>query len=145
LSLAGVLKNNSLTIIFVHRFILASLISHFSHQITSKEYPDKLSQVFEIIVNLETDEIDANASHLNQKVIILCKSSKFLIFEVVCFSVSIFKSSFSIQFQLSLIIISLIHHNFISTFIDVLPASILFSTSSFTTETGLSTTSQADI
>jgi hypothetical protein len=127
-------------------FILSSFISHFSHHITSKEYPPchpKL--VFEIILNFETDDIEAKASHLNQKVITLCKSSRFFIFDVVCFSVSIIKSSFSIPFQLSLIIISSIQPIFISTFILVLFASILFSTSSLTTETGLSTTSQADI
>jgi hypothetical protein len=137
--------------ILVPILILASFISHFSHQKTSKEYPpchpglDSGSQVLEIILNFDTDETDAKASHLNQNVIILCKSSRFFIFDVVCFSVRIFKSSFSIQLQLSLIIISLIPPNFISTFILVLRASILFSTSSFTTETGLSTTSHAEI
>jgi hypothetical protein len=132
-------------------FILSSFISNFSHHITSKEYHpchpelDSGSLVFEIILNFETDDIDAKASHLNQKVITLCKSSRFFIFEVVCFSVSIIKSSFSIPTQLSLIIISSIQPEVISTFILVLQASILFSTSSLTTETGLSTTSQADI
>jgi hypothetical protein len=75
----------------------------------------------------------------------LYKSSKFFILEVECFSQSKFKSSFSIQNPLSLIIISFIHHSKISTFIFVEVASIEFSINSFTIETGLSTTSQAAI
>jgi hypothetical protein len=63
----------------------------------------------------------------------------------VYFSKIIFKSSYSIHSQSSLTIISSIHHCFNSTFIEDAPASIEFSTSSFTTETGLSTTSQAAI
>jgi hypothetical protein len=76
---------------------------------------------------------------------ILYKSSRFFIFEVECFSQSKFKSCFSIQNPSSVMIIFLIHHSKISTFIFVAPASIEFSTNSFTTEIGLSTTSQAAI
>jgi len=97
------------------------------------------------ISTFETDDIDAIASHLNQKVITLYKSSKFFILEVECFSHIIFKSCFSIHSQSSLITIWLIHQFSISTFIFFAFASIEFSTNSFITEAGLSTTSQAAI
>gem|GEM_PF-2121258 len=58
-----------------------------------------------IILNLETDEIEAKASHLNQKVITLYRSSIFLIFEVVYLSIHISKSSFEIHSQSSVILI----------------------------------------
>jgi hypothetical protein len=99
----------------------------------------------EIIVVFETELIEERASHLKPKVIILYKSSIDFILEVVYFSNTIFKSSYSIHSQLSLTIISFIHPSFNSTFIEFAWASIEFSTSSFTTEIGLSTTSQAAI
>gem|GEM_PF-6421949 len=55
------------------------------------------------------------------------------------------KSSFIIPLQLSLTIILSIHQFSISIFILLAPESIEFSNNSFTTETGLSTTSQAEI
>ncbi len=58
---------------------------------------------------------------------------------------TICKSFLSIQIQLSVIIISSIQPSFISTLILVAQASIEFSTNSFTTEKGLSTTSPAAI
>jgi hypothetical protein len=76
---------------------------------------------------------------------ILYKSSRFLIFEVEYFSITRGKSSFSIHSQLSVIIILSIHQFSISIFILVAQASILFSKSSFITDIGLSTTSQAAI
>jgi hypothetical protein len=98
-----------------------------------------------MIVNFETDEIDASASPLNQKVITLYKSSKLLIFEVVYLSIEMNKSSFSIHSQSSKTSIYDFHQSFISIFIFLLQASIEFSTNSFTTDKGLSTTSQAAI
>ncbi|MDR1988504.1 MAG: hypothetical protein LBQ24_07475 [Candidatus Peribacteria bacterium] len=92
-----------------------------------------------------TEEIEEIASHLKPKVITLYKSSKLFIFEVECFSQIIFKSSFSIQKPLSETTIFFIHHSSISTIIFVAPASTEFSINSFTIETGLSTTSQAEI
>jgi hypothetical protein len=100
---------------------------------------------FDIILNFDTEEILERASHLKPKVIILYKSSSVLIFEVVYFSRTIFKSSLSIHSQLSVMIISSIHQLIISILIWLEPASIEFSTNSFTTESGLSTTSQAAI
>jgi hypothetical protein len=61
------------------------------------------------------------------------------------FSAITFKSSFSIPVQSSVTIISSIQPFVISTFIFSAFASIEFSTNSFTTEKGLSTTSQAAI
>jgi len=92
-----------------------------------------------------TEEIEAIASHLNQKVITLYKSSIFFIFEVECFSQIIYKSSFSIHSQSSLIIILVVHPFLISIFILFAFASIEFSSSSFIIETGLSITSHAAI
>jgi hypothetical protein len=100
---------------------------------------------FVCISIFETEEIEAIASHLNQKVKTLYKSSRVFIFEVEYFSQINFKSSSSIPNQSSLIIIFFVHQSKISTFIFVALASIEFSTSSFTTEAGLSTTSQAAI
>jgi len=94
---------------------------------------------------LLTLDIEARASHLKPKVITLYKSSRFFIFEVVYFSITKPKSSFSIPSQLSVTIISSIPPFLISTFTLVAQASIEFSTNSFTTEKGLSTTSQAAI
>jgi hypothetical protein len=101
--------------------------------------------LFEIIFISDTDDIDAIASHLNQNVIILYKSFRFLIFDVEYFSITKGKSSLSIHSPLSDIIILLIHHSSISIFILSALASIEFSISSFITDTGLSTTSQAAI
>ncbi|MDP2396238.1 MAG: hypothetical protein Q8S84_08080 [bacterium] len=68
-----------------------------------------------------------------------------MIFDVEYFSITRGKSSLSIHSQLSVIIILSIHQFSISIFIYVAHASILFSTNSFTTDAGLSTTSQAAI
>jgi hypothetical protein len=75
----------------------------------------------------------------------LYKSDKDLIFEVVYFSRQISKSSLDIHTQSSDTIIDFFHHFNISIFIFLAQASIEFSTNSFTTEAGLSTTSQAEI
>jgi hypothetical protein len=80
-------------------------------------FQNEEDRVFEIREKLETEEIEARASHLNQKVIILCRSSTVFIFEVEYFSSTKGKSSTSIHSQLSIITISSIHPFFISTFI----------------------------
>ncbi|MBT3727023.1 hypothetical protein HOG21_05035 [bacterium] len=100
---------------------------------------------FVIISILETEDIDATASHLNQKVIILYKSSIFLILEVEYFSITKGRSSFSIQSPSSVIVILSIQPQDISIFILFAFASIEFSMSSFIIDTGLSTTSHAAI
>jgi hypothetical protein len=53
--------------------------------------------VLEIILVLDTEVIEANASHLNQKVMILYKSSRFFILEVEYFSTAKGRSPASIQ------------------------------------------------
>ncbi|MDR2640031.1 MAG: hypothetical protein LBC61_01500 [Candidatus Peribacteria bacterium] len=138
-------KNKSETIIFVQLSFETWVIFSLSQkdiftQLQKFSFIDLLS-----ITKFETEEIEEIASHLNQNVITLYKSSKLLIFEVECFSHIIFKSSFSIQIPSSETTIFLIHHSSISIIIFVAPASKEFSTNSFTTETGLSTTSHADI
>jgi hypothetical protein len=113
--------------------------------LTIFEYQKSLFLTLEIISKLETEEIEDIASHLNQKVKTLCKSLIFFIFEVVCFSVIISKSSLLIQNQSSIISMFFIHHSKIFIFIFVAQASIEFSTNSLTTDIGLSTTSHAAI
>jgi hypothetical protein len=93
----------------------------------------------------ETDDMAEIASHLNQKVIILYKSLRFLILLVEYFSITRGRSSFSIHSQLSVIMILSIQPFSISIIILSALASILFSTNSLTTDIGLSTTSQAAI
>ena len=139
------LKNKFWTIIFVQTSAQISFISSFSHHNIFSKCQDSESLVFEIICIFETDEIEAIASPLKPKVITLYKSSKFFIFEVEYFSAITSKSLFSIPVQLSVIIISSIHPLTISTFMLFAFASIEFSTNSFTTEKGFSTTSQAAI
>jgi len=140
-----VLKNKFFTIIFVPFSEAIFQNSQPSHQIDSKKDQNSDLFFFDIILKFDTDEILERASHLNPKVIILYKSSSVLIFEVVYFSRTIFKSSLSIHSQLSVIIISSIPQFSTSTFTIVAQASIEFSTNSFTTDKGLSTTSQAAI
>ncbi len=48
-----------------------SSICHFSQSIIFKQYQKIALLVLEIILNLETDEIEAKASHLKPKVITL--------------------------------------------------------------------------
>jgi hypothetical protein len=93
------------------------VISFFSHQLIISKFQKSEILVFEVIFISETEDIEAKASHLNQKVITLYKSSNDFILLVVYFSVAISKSPLSIQYPLSVIIIDFIHHSIISTFI----------------------------
>ena len=111
----------------------------------STEYQKLSDDILDCILNWLTDEIDDKASPRKPNVITWYKSSKFLILEVEYFFVAKSKSSFAIPLQLSVIIISEIHHSVISIVIVSAQASIEFSTNSFITETGLSTTSPAAI
>ena len=85
------------------------------------------------------------ASPLNPKEKIEYISSKFFSFEVACFVKASSISSSFIPEPLSEIIISFFPAFLISTFMFVAPESIEFSTISFTTEYGFSTTSPAAI
>jgi len=111
------LKNRLFTSIFVPFSLAIDSISFFSHQFIISKFQKLSSLVFEIILNSETDEIEARASHLKPNVITLYKSSRDFILLVVYFSVAISKSSLSIHDPLSLTIIDFNQASFISTFI----------------------------
>jgi hypothetical protein len=117
LSLAGVLINKLFTSILVPFSLAVFVIVSFSQPFIISKFQKSEILVFEVIFISETDEIEAKASHLNQKVITLYKSSNDFILLVVYFSVAISKSSLSIQEPLSVIIICLIQPSMISTFI----------------------------
>jgi len=139
------LKNKSSTIIFVQfSYAIFSISVLFKSRIFIVFQKFSITLLL-IICIFDTDEIEAIASHLNQKVMTLYKSSKFLILDVECFSQIISKSSLSIQIQSSLIIIFFVHHSVISIFMFFAPASIEFSSISFMTETCFSTTSHLSI
>ena len=86
-----------------------------------------------------------SASPRNPSVLISVKSSAWRILLVACGKNAVFKSSFSMPQPLSTTLIS--SRPAFTTVISTLvaPASMAFSTSSFTTEAGRSTTSPADI
>ena len=92
-----------------------------------------------------TEQIDASASPLKPSVVILFKSSAILILLVVCGKKATIMSSFSIPHPLSETIILEIPPLNTSTLTCVEPASMAFSTNSFTIELGRSTTSPAAI
>ena len=116
-----------------------------THASTTTLYPVSCSAVFDTNSTFATAAILANASPLNPIDVTLFKSSADLILLVACLSNAISKSSCAIPLPLSLTFIKEIPPFFISTVIDVAPASIEFSTISFTTEAGLSITSPAAI
>ena len=87
----------------------------------------------------------AKASPLNPIDFTFSKSAAFLILLVACLSNANSKSSLLIPEPLSIILILEIPPFCISTVIFVAPASIEFSTNSFTTDAGLSITSPAAI
>ena len=94
---------------------------------------------------LLTAAMEAKASPLKPKVVNLYKSSSSSILLVACLEKAKTASSLSIPLPLSMTFICLVPASSNSTLISVLPASILFSTNSLTTEAHLSTTSPAAI
>ena len=107
--------------------------------------PISCSFVLDLIVTLAIAAILAKASPLNPIDLTVSKSVAVLILLVACLSKAISISSGIIPFPLSVTRIYEIPPFLISTQIFVAPASIEFSTSSFTTEAGLSITSPAAI
>ena len=93
----------------------------------------------------DTAAILASASPLKPRDETAIRSSIDLILLVACLLNAISISSLLIPLPLSVTLINEIPPSFISTVIAVAPASIAFSTSSLTTEEGLSTTSPAAI
>ena len=144
-SLAGVLKNKFLTVITVPISPADSSISETSPPSTNILYAQSCSNVFETMLNFETDAILANASPLKPSVLIESRSFTVLILLVACGKIALDKSSFSIPEPLSIISINEIPPFSILISILVAFASIAFSTNSLTTENGRSTTSPAEI
>jgi len=103
------------------------------------------SAVLVIMVSSDIDAILANASPLNPIEYVCSKSSIFLILLVACLSNDSGISFADIPFPLSTILTNVFPPFFISIIIFVAPASIEFSTNSFTTFAGLSITSPAAI
>ena len=97
------------------------------------------------ITRVEIEEILAKASPLNPIEYVFSKSSTFLILLVACLSSDKGMSSAEIPLPLSTILIKDFPPFLISIIMLVAPASIEFSTSSFTTLAGLSITSPAAI
>lgn len=107
--------------------------------------PRSLSFVLVITSVLVTAAMLDNASPLNPNDAICDRSSTVSILLVECRRNALFTSSFGIPHPLSRILIKEIPPSLISTVTDVEPASMAFSTSSFTIEAGLSITSPAAI
>ena len=145
LYLTGVLKNRFLMVIVVP----------FAHPISSTDntFPPSttiLVPISSVSWRLTSSTFDiaailAKASPLNPIDFTSCRSSADLILLVACLSKAISTSSFCIPFPSSVILIKDIPPFFISIVICFAPASIEFSTSSLTTEAGLSITSPAAI
>ena len=113
--------------------------------VISIRVPISLSACLDTKVNLETEAMDGSASPLNPNVEIENKSSFEYIFEVAYRSIASMASSRDRPEPLSLMRIRDLPPFSISTEIRSAPASMLFSTSSLTTETGRWTTSPAAI
>ena len=120
---------------------MACLTSEFSHSTLT---PDSNSLVLVIQVSFDMDIILASASPLKPIVLTLYKSSPVDILLVACFEKASIISSGCIPEPLSATLISLQSLS-ISMLTLEAPASTEFSTSSFTTEYGLSITSPAAI
>jgi len=145
LYLTGVLKNKFFTVIDVPVLQPISSCSKTFPASTTNLVPISSFSVFVINSTFATAAILAKASPLNPIEWIVSMSLACLILLVACLSKAISVSSFAIPLPLSVIRIKDIPPFFISTVIAVAPASIEFSTISFTTEAGLSITSPAAI
>ena len=145
LYLTGVLKNK-----FSTKMVVPTCIPHSSASIIFPAFatilvPVNSSFVLDCIVKVDIALILANASPLNPIVYVFSRSSTFRILLVACLSRDIAISSCLMPFPLSVIFINVFPPFFISITMLSAPASIEFSTSSFTTFAGLSITSPAAI
>ena len=143
--LAGVLKKRHLDINVVPSGAPTSSILFSSPPSIRYLTPVTASAVFVISSTCDTAAILESASPLNPREDTVIRSSAFLILLVVCFKKAFLTCGASIPEPLSVILIKLVPPSFISTVMAIAPASIEFSTSSFTTELGLSITSPAAI
>ena len=144
LYLTGVLKNSFSTIIVVPTGNPISSTSIISPASAIILVPFS-SAVLVSIVSSDIDAILASASPLNPIEYVCSKSSILLILLVACLSNDKGISFADIPFPLSTIFTRVFPPFFTSTTILVAPASIEFSTNSFTTFAGLSITSPAAI
>ena len=143
--LAGTLKNKSLTSIIVPLFVPHSYTSPNLPPSIFISYPYSEFAVFDFKFTLATEAIEARASPLKPKVLILYMSSDFVILLVACGMKAFFISSLNTPSPSSIILMRDVPPSSISIVIFFEAASIEFSTNSFTTEEGLSTTSPAAI
>ena len=97
------------------------------------------------ILSLEIEAIEGKASPRKPDVLTFCKSSNTLIFDVACFLNAFSASARSMPFPSSLTAIKEVPPSSILIQIFLAPASREFSTSSLTTDAGLSITSPAAI
>ena len=147
---AGVLKKRSRTVMEVPagspasstRAILPPLIS-ITVPATSSSGPFFAAQVSSR--SRDTEAIDGSASPRKPNVATLSKSSASLIFDVACRSKASMASSRTMPHPLSTTWISLLPPASTLILIRAAPASSEFSSNSFTTEAGRSTTSPAAI
>ena len=145
LYLTGVLKNKFLTVITVPTLHATSSTLKISPPSAITLSPVGWSSVLETNSTLAIAAILAKASPLNPIDLTSWRSSAERILLVACLSNAISTSSLAIPFPLSATLMYDIPPFFISTIIFVAPASIEFSTISFTTDAGLSITSPAAI
>src|SRR5215471_13837050 len=142
---AGVLKKRSRTVIEVPGGSPASSTRAIFPPLISITVPAGSSAARVSSRKRDTEAIDGNASPRNPRVVTLSRSSAFLIFEVACRSNASMASSRTMPHPLSVIWINFFPPASTLSLIRVAPASSEFSSISFTTDAGRSTTSPAAI
>ena len=142
---AGVLKKRSRTVIEVPNGSPASSTRAIFPPLISTTVPAVSCSARVSSRSRDTDAIAGSASPRNPSVATLSRSSAFLIFEVACRSNANMASSRPMPHPLSVIWISFFPPASTLILIRVAPASSEFSSISFTTDAGLSTTSPAAI
>ena len=130
---------------FVPFGVAISVVELWTDAANTTWQPTSSSSVRVFSVTSATAAIEANASPLNPKVVMSSRSSAVAIFDVACLSKQSTASSGFIPLPLSMTWIRVRPESLIITEICSAPASTAFSTSSFTTEAGLCTTSPAAI
>ncbi len=141
----GVLKNRFLTMIVVPSGAPTSSVSLLSAPSSKRRTPSRDSFVLVIISTFATAAILDRASPLKPRLEILDRSDMFLILLVACLTNALSTCVLSMPQPLSVMRIMEIPPSLISTVTESAPASIEFSTNSFTTLEGRSTTSPAAI
>ena len=153
-SVTSFFKNLRLAGTFAKRFSTMTVVPSLAAlSDTRRIFPPLASSIaplcaprgLDIILISETDAIAASASPLNPRVSIPSRSSASFILLVACLLIATGRSSGSIPQPLSATLIYVTPPFCISTVIDVAPESIEFSSNSFITDEGLSTTSPAAI